>query len=57
MQPYCTINKDQFELAFRRAMDDEGSSYDEWDIAVNWREYQKTPEEYSWLDKFKPEGI
>lgn len=43
-----SVTKDQFELAFRRHQDEAGCSYDQWDIEVNWINYQEAPEEH-WL--------
>ena len=42
-------SKDEFELAYRRAMDKDGSSYDPWDLAFAWTQYQENPEEYGWV--------
>lgn len=44
------MNKDEFELAFRRIQDEGGHSYDSWDIAVNWLDYQENPKDH-WLTK------
>ena len=49
------MSKDQFELAFRRYCDDGGFSYDPWDIAVRWDDYQVSPEKFDYLLPFKPE--
>jgi hypothetical protein len=43
------INKDQFELAFRHYCEDGGHSYDPWDIAVRWDDYQINPEKFRYL--------
>lgn len=43
------LTKDQFELKFRRHQDEGGYSYDEWDIEMCWRDYQKNPEKFDWL--------
>lgn len=43
------MNKDQFELAFRRYMENGGHSYDPWDIAASWARYQTHPEEFDYL--------
>lgn len=48
------MTKDEFELAFRRAMDNNGESYDPYDIAANWGGYQKDPSKYEWLTQEKP---
>jgi hypothetical protein len=45
------MNKDAFELAFRRYMEDGGHSYDQWDIAYAWREYQVNSDKYAWLNE------
>ena len=44
------MGKDEFELAYRRYMEDGGHSYDSWDIAHAWADYQNFPEKYGWLD-------
>jgi hypothetical protein len=44
------MNKDEFELAFRRHMEEGGHSYDPWDIAWSWCDYQKNPAKYKWLN-------
>jgi hypothetical protein len=43
------MNKEIFELAYRRAMESGGHSYDPWDIACAWKEYQQDPTKYDWL--------
>ena len=35
------LTKDQFELAYRRLCDHEGTSCDPWDIGWAWLEYQR----------------
>lgn len=42
------MNKDEFELAFRRYCDEHGISYDPWDIAANWLAYQENPENFKY---------
>ena len=43
------MNKNEFELTFRHVCDDEGTSYDEWDIQYYWDIYLKTPSEEALL--------
>lgn len=45
-----TVNKDEFELAYRRYMDRGGHSYDAWDIAAAWRDYQNGTDSFDWLN-------
>lgn len=43
------MNKEQFELAYRRYMEDGGHSYDPWDIATEWDRYSRGR---SWCNEF-----
>lgn len=43
-----TLDRDQFELAFRRTQDEGGHSYDPFDIEAAWSHYQDGGD-YSWL--------
>lgn len=43
------MNKDQFELAFRRWHEESGNSFDPWDLACSWKDYQKDPTKFDYL--------
>ncbi len=43
------FTKNEFELAYRRYMEEGGHSYDPWDLATAWSHYCKEPKEYDWL--------
>lgn len=42
------LSREEFERLYRRAMEDEGHSYDGWDMAMAWESYQKGAP-YEWL--------
>lgn len=44
------LNRDEFELKYRRLMDEGGHSYDPWDIACSWNKYQNNPDEH-WINR------
>ena len=43
------MTKDEFELAYRRTMDEGGHSYDAWDIKQAWYGYQQNPKDFDWV--------
>lgn len=43
------VTNDEFELAYRRAMDKGGHSYDDWDIAMALSGYKEVPSKYEWV--------
>jgi len=43
------VTKNEFELAYRRAMYRGGHGYDDWDVAMNWKGYQEDPSKYGWV--------
>ena len=47
------MDRNQFELAYRRAMDNDGCSYDEWDINQAWYGHQKNPADFKWIEEYK----
>lgn len=48
------LTKIQFELAYRRAKDERGSSYDPWDVDKATLRYTVEPEKYDWVLPFAP---
>ena len=41
-----------FELAYRKYMEDGGHSYDSWDISYAYQDYCANPKNYSWLSEY-----
>ena len=50
------MSGDEFELAYRRVQDEGGHSYDNWDIAVSWDDYERSPNDH-WLSKLVPNNV
>lgn len=43
------FNKQEFELAFRKYMEEGGHSYDPSDIEYHWSDYCKDPSKFDYL--------
>lgn len=43
-------SKAEFEAAYRKYMEEGGHSYDVWDLASSWSDYQLDPSKYDWLE-------
>ena len=43
------VDRNSFELAYRRYMEEGGHSYDAWDISAAWTDYSQNPQDYNWL--------
>lgn len=44
-----TFTREEFELAYRRAMEAGGHSCDAFDIAFCWADFRTNPENYRWI--------
>lgn len=44
------VSKAKFNAAYREYMENGGHSYDEWDRAAAWSDYQIDPTKYEWLN-------
>ena len=50
------VTRNQFELAFRRYMDEGGHAYDPFIIEAEWQVFQQDPESFGYLLSYMVEG-